>query len=142
MSRRAIKRCMHQPDVALARRRSRIIGKETLRHMGRIERQTMECGIANLNRRGALMQKVDVWPQIPMCPVIEQCIMVTPDQHSRYASFRGARELGNQEGAGFQIRVAIVKDVARQNQHIDLFRDRQVDDIGKGFPAGLFQPIT
>ena len=70
MARGTVKRGMHQPHVALARHRSRIIGKEALRHMGRIKGEAMESRAADLDRWCALVQQMDVRPQISMRLVI------------------------------------------------------------------------
>jgi len=51
----------------------------------------MERNITDFDRGRAFVQKVDVRPQFSMCIVIQQCIVVAPNQHCRHTSFRGTR---------------------------------------------------
>lgn len=110
--------------------------------MRRIKRQTMECCITNFDRWRTLVQKMNVWPQITVCFVIQKRIVIAPDQHGWYASLRSPRQLSDQEGAGFKVGISVVENIAHQHKRIDLLRYCQVNNFAKGVAAGLFEPVT
>ena len=87
MSWGTIQRGVHQPNISFSRNWNWIVRKEALRHMRRIERQAMENSITYFDRGRVFVQKVDVRSQFSICIVIQQCIVVAPNQHRGHASF-------------------------------------------------------